>query len=190
MGGFSDFSGRRHIEYTGVDLTAKGNHAGKQLLSHADTGLNWNIGGFTIRPFDAFDYITQSETGYIEEGVGEWGLTLNKTNAILIRNELGLEFSTCLCFSNMKWVIAPKASWIREVRVKGESYTASFTEAAPADAPFTVTGYFPDRSLFSPGVSLTGSMCQDRLSVQLSYKGEFVHGYNDHSYAGEVRYGF
>ncbi|MES2198851.1 MAG: autotransporter domain-containing protein [Chlamydiota bacterium] len=190
IGGFSDFSGRRHIDYTGVDLTAKGNHAGKQLLSHADTGINWSVGGFTIRPFDAFDYISQSETGYIEQGVGEFGLTLNETNAILIRNELGLEVSTCLCFSKVKWVIAPKASWVREVRVKGESYTASFTKAELADAPFTVTGYFPDRSLFSPGVSLTGSMCQDKLSVELSYKGEFAHGYSDHSYAGEVRYGF
>ena len=190
IGGFSDFSGRRNIKYPGVDLTAKGNHAGKQLLSHADTGINWVTCGFTIRPFDAFDYITQTETGYIEQGVGEWGLTLNKTNAILLKNELGLEVSTCLCFSNMKWVIAPKASWIREVRVKGASYTAAFTTVALANAPFTVTGYFPDRSLFSPGVSLTGSMCQDRLSVELSYKGEFTHGYSDHSYAGEVRYGF
>jgi len=190
IGGFSDFSGRRNIKYSEVDLTAKGNHAGKQLLSHVDTGINWNIKGFTIRPFDAFDYITGTETDYIEQGVNQWGLTLNKTNAILVKNELGLELSTCLCFLNMKWVISPKASWIREVRVKGDSYTASFTTAALADAPFSVTGYFPDRSLFSPGVSLTGSMCQDRLSVELSYKGEFTHGYSDHSYAGEIRYGF
>ncbi|MBS0628247.1 MAG: hypothetical protein JSS09_08560, partial [Verrucomicrobia bacterium] len=54
----------------------------------------------------------------------------------------------------------------------------------------TVTGYFPNRSLFSPGVSLTGSMCQDRVSVQLNYNGVFTGGYSDHSYAGEIRVAF
>ncbi|MBS0626755.1 MAG: autotransporter domain-containing protein, partial [Verrucomicrobia bacterium] len=177
IGGFSNFSSKRHIEYTGVDLTASGKHTGRQILSHADTGVNWSIGGFTIRPFDGFDYISGTETAYTEEEAGEWDLSVNKTNSILLRNELGLEVSTCLCFSYMKWVIAPKASWIREIRVKGATYTAAFAEATPADAPFTVTGYFPNRSLFSPGVSLTGSMCQDRVSVQLNYNGVFTGGY-------------
>jgi len=191
IGGFSNFSTNRKIVYTGVNKTASGKHTGKQLLSHADTGINWSpVKGLTVRPFDSFDYITQTEMSYTETGAGEWDLSVDKINAILLRNELGLELSTCLCFANMKWVIAPKASWVREVRIRGGEYTAFFAAEGPVDTSFIVTGYFPDRSLFSTGVSLTGSTCKDRLVFEIGYTGEFGGGYTDHAYGGEVRYAF
>jgi hypothetical protein len=77
------------------------------------------------------------------------------------------------------------------VRVKGSSYTATFAEAdSTISLPYTVTGYFPDRSLFSPGVSITGSMCQDKLNVELYYNGEFAHGYSNNAFGGQVRVSF
>lgn len=66
-------------------------------------------------------------------------------------------------------------------------YTANFTEA---DVPFTVMGYFPDRSLVSPGVMLTGVMWKDRLTMDLYYNGEFGQKYSDHNYGGQLRIGF
>jgi uncharacterized protein with beta-barrel porin domain len=192
IGGSNNFSGHRYISYPGVHQKAKHSSMGKQLLSHADTGVNIDVmGWFKVRPFDAFDYITQTEDSYEETGASEWNLKVGKKNAILMRNELGLELASCLCFASQKWVIAPKASWVREVRVKGSSYTATFAEAdSTISLPYTVTGYFPDRSLFSPGVSITGSMCQDKLNVELYYNGEFAHGYSNNAFGGQVRVSF
>ncbi|MBS0626953.1 MAG: hypothetical protein JSS09_01940, partial [Verrucomicrobia bacterium] len=108
-------------------------------------------------------------------------------NAIMLRNELGLNFAHCLCAKASRWIISPKISWVREVRIKGAQSTAEFTDT---DASFTVTGFFPNRSLVSPGVSITGMAFNDLLTLELYYNGEFDGNYSDHSYGGQVRISF
>jgi autotransporter-associated beta strand protein len=187
-GGWSGYSANRHIQYTGVDLIAENDHGGRQMLTHLDLGLNLPLGRFNIRPFDRFDYLTQTEYEYNETKAGEWNLHVNKNTSILIRNELGLQFASCFPFNGGRITVLPKFSWVREVRVKGSTYKASFTGAE--DFPFTVTGYFPDRSLFSPGVMITGALLEDKLSLSAYYDGEFVSGYSAHRYGAELKYSF
>jgi len=192
VAGSNNLSGTRYISYGTVHEKAKHKNMGQQLLSHIDTGVNIDVGGwFKIKPFDDLDYISQKEDGYTEFGAADWNLKVGKKNSILLRNELGLELSSCLCFSSQKWVIAPRASWVREIRVKGGGYTASFAEAdAEIYVPYTVQGYFPSRNLFSPAVTLTGSLCKDLLNLELHYRGEFTHGYSNQSFGGQVRVSF
>jgi len=160
---------------------------GAQFLAHADTGINLGWHGFTVRPFDAFDFITQTENGYTETGAGALNLKVDSSNAIMLRNELGVQFARCFCVGSSKWTFSPRVSWVREVRTKGSTYTAQFVNT---DDSFTVTGYFPDRSLVAPGVVLTGMMWDDLLSFNLYYDGEFGYKYTDHSFGGQIRFGF
>lgn len=187
IGGFSHYHTKRDITYSGVHEIAKNSHGGSQLLSHLDTGLNFGVKGISIRPFDSFDYICQRESGFKETGASVYNLKVKKTNAIMLRNELGLQLASCFCLENSRWTLSPKISWVREVRVEGSSYTAEF---AGTDVPFSVTGYFPNRSLISPGVMLTGAMWKDRLTLDLYYNGEFGQQYSDHNYGGQIRFGF
>ena len=187
IGGWSSYDGHRNIEYGTVDETAKTRHGGSQILTHADTGINLGWKGFTIRPFDAFDYIAQTENGFTEHGAGVYNLKVKKSNPIMVRNELGLEFAGCVCFGNSKLTISPKISWVREVRTKGKSYKAKIVDT---DTYASYTGYFPDRSLASPGVLISGLMWKDRLALDLYYNGEFADKYADHNYGGEIRFGF
>ena len=187
IGGWSHFSSHRNILFPLETVTANSSHGGSQLLSHLDTGIQFSFGGFTLRPFDSFDYVAQSEGSFTEAGGGGLDLKVDKSNAILLRNELGLQLVYCLLAHQKTWTISPKLSWVREVRVKGSSYTASFVEE---DIPFQVTGYFPDRSLFSPGLIVSGNFFDDLLSVNLYYEGEFGNKYNDHNFGGQVRFGF
>jgi uncharacterized protein with beta-barrel porin domain len=187
IGGWSSYDAHRNIEYGTVDETAKTRHGGSQILTHADTGINLGWKGFTIRPFDAFDYIAQTENGFTEHGAGVYNLKVKKSNPIMVRNELGLEFAGCVCFGNSKWTISPKISWVREVRTKGKSYKAKLIDT---DTYASYTGYFPDRSLASPGVLISGLMWKDRLALDLYYNGEFADKYADHNYGGEIRFGF
>lgn len=187
IGSWNEFHEHRNILLPRKAYTANNKHGGKQILSHVDTGINLGWKWFTIRPFDSFDYIAQKENGFQEEGAHKLDLSIQKSNAIMLRNELGFNFAGCFCMAKSKWILSPKISWVREVRIKGSHYTAKFVGT---DVPFTVTGYFPDRSLVSPGVSLTGSMLDDLLTLSLYYNGEFKGGYSDHSYGGEIRFGF
>lgn len=187
IGGWSSYDAHRNITYGVVDERAKTNHGGSQILTHADTGINIGFKGFTIRPFDAFDYIAQTENGFTEHGAGIYNLKVKKSNSVMLRNELGLQFAGCMCFGHSRWTISPKISWVREVRTKGKSYQAKFVDT---DNYATYTGYFPDRSLASSGVLLSGLMWKDRLALDLYYNGEFAHNYADHNYGGEIRFGF
>ncbi len=56
--------------------------------------------------------------------------------------------------------------------------------------PFTVTGYFPDRSLVSPGVVVSGTMLNDLLHLDLYYNGEFGEKFTDHNYGEQILFGF
>ncbi|MBM3208301.1 MAG: autotransporter outer membrane beta-barrel domain-containing protein, partial [Chlamydiae bacterium] len=187
LGGWSHFSGNRTLLAADRIIVAKHHNGGAQLTSHLDTGLNFQIKGFTIRPFDAFDYICQTEGAYSEKGAGAFNLHVSKSNAIMLRNELGLQFSKCFSFQTHLISISPKISWVRELRVKGKTYQASLNDSL---CDFTVTGYFPDRSLVSPGIMLSGSVFNNFMSFDLYYNGQYGSNYNNTNYGGQLRYGF
>ena len=187
IGSWSEYNADRHIEYGSVNLLAKNSHGGSQLLTHLDSGLNLHYLGLTIRPFDSLDYISQIENGYKEHNAGQWDLAVKKTNAIMLRNELGIQLAKCYCFFKSKWIVSPKLSWVREVRIKGDDFHVKFAEAPPS---FLIKGYFPDRSLFAPGIAFTGLMFQDSLTFDLYYNGEFTSGYSNNNYGGQVKYSF
>jgi len=188
IGGWSHYTTKRNI-FSGSSSpwVAKGSTGGAQLLSHIDTGICLGTDFFSVRPFDSFDYISQTQNVFSEHGSSPANLSILKNNAILIRNELGLSFAGCFCVGRSQWTVSPKVSWVREVRVKGGQVNAEFVGT---NIPFTVSGYFPDRSLVSPGVSLSGSMMEDLLTLTLYYNGEFKGNYSDHSYGGQIRFGF
>jgi fibronectin-binding autotransporter adhesin len=187
IGSWNSYSAKRNILYPGVSKTAKNDHGGSQFLFNFDLGANLGYGNLTVRPFNSFDYITQSENSFTETGAGPFNLYIDNVNAIMLRNELGLQFASCMCFKNSKWTISPKFSWVREVRIKGEN---TMTQFASTTVPFKVTGYFPNRNLFSPGVSVTSYWLEDALALELYYSGEYGQKYSDSSYGGQIRFGF
>jgi len=185
--GWSAFRGERLISYPGIEEKAHQAHHGKQILAHIDTGINWNIHGWTIRPFDAVDYVASRASGFTETNAGDYDLIVNPSNSSLFRNELGLEFSYCLCVHEYRWMISPKVSWVREIRSSGTTYTATFVRT---DVPFTVTGYLPTRNLLASGGVLTGTLGNDHVLWSLFYNGTFGASYSDHNYGGELQFRF
>ena len=71
--------------------------------------------------------------------------------------------------------------------MKGKSVNV---ELEDVDQSFAVNGYFPNRSLVSPGVTLSGNFMDDLFTVDLYYNGEFQGHYSDHQYGGQIRFGF
>jgi len=187
LGGWSDYSSDRNFLLQNNRFNFSNSHNGSQILSHADTGINFGFKGFTIRPFDSFDYISQSENSFHEKGNGPVNIEIDDQTSIMIRNELGINFAGCFCIRGMQWTVSPKISWVREVRVKGKTINAEFEDV---DQSFEVDGYFPSRSLVSPGITLQGNFKDDLFTVGLYYNGVFQGNYSDHSYGGQIRFGF
>ena len=203
--------------------TPRNNHSGNQVLTHVDTGVNFNAWKMTIRPFDSFDYITQQEQSYKEHGGGLTNLSVLGNTLRMVRNELGLNLAKCFSIGKEptieiqpeppkkkfnkkknkkappevappapvckldKLIIDVKFSWVREMRLKGKSTTSQFIGT---DVPFTTVGYFNDRSLFSPGLSVTYITLNDLLDVMAYYNGEWGSNYRDQSVGLEIGFHF
>lgn len=187
IGACSQYDSSRKIIFPGENATAKGDTSGAQLTSSLDVGLNVDINGFVFSPFDIFDYVAQTENSFRERHAGPLNLKIRKSNAIMLRNELGLNITRCQCFPSSRWIFEGKISWVREVRIHGKHFTSSFIGT---EVPFTVTGYMPDTSLISPGAGLTGFLWHNQLSVNIYYNGLFGRKYTDNSIGGGLTYHF
>ena len=187
IGAGTQYKGRRDINYPNNRSSEKNSHNGYQLLCHLDTGLNYKCLGIMIRPFDSFDYINQKENAFKESGTDLFNLSVQDSHPIMYRNELGMNFTGCLSYAGIAWILSPKISWVREVRVNGAKSTVSF---AGTDETFCVKGFFPNRSLISPGINISGTTWNDCLTLTIYYNGEFNSNYSDNSVGGQVRFNF
>jgi autotransporter-associated beta strand protein len=188
IGGWGSYEGNRNVIYPGVNATAHTRHPGLQIITHIDGGANFTVNqGVVIRPIEAFEYISQKEHGFVETGAGEYNLSAKSCVAQMIRNTLGVNASKCFTMTGSRWVVDLGMSWIYEARFKGKGYTAQF---AGTGVNFTTYGYFPDRSLYSPTVSVSGWLLKDRLVVESYYQGEFGRKYNDQTIGLQAAYRF
>ncbi len=167
----------RHIEFTPINRNADSDHHGFSSLAHIDTGLIVYPGGdVTIRPFVGYDYAFLHENGFTETGAKSLNLDVQSSTSHLWRGEAGFNFAKCVTRGCMKWVSDIKASYVREQRLGGETYTANFVNQS---CFFTVTGLHPDRDLFDFAIGVTGYFLDDRLTTSLRYEGEYGHGIMD-----------
>lgn len=187
LGSQNHFTESRNLFFPDRKMTALNQHGGNQFLSHLDFGINLSCLGLLIRPFNSFDFILENENSFTESGAGIFNLKVKKSYDSMLRNELGLSLSKCYKAACGEWSIAPMASWVREMRVKGSTYKVSFKDF---EEIFTVSGYFPTRSLLSTGFVFSGAFLQNLLGFSLYYNGQFGSGYVDHRYGGEFRSSF
>ncbi len=190
IGSWSDYRRERNIIFPGVNKTAASSTDGYQVISSLEVGLlpyhlDWL--GLSFSPFDLFDYIAQNEKGFREHEAGPYDLKVKKSNATLLRNELGLNIFRCECSHNVRWLFDAKISWVREMRLHAGHYTASFTGT---DVPFTVTGYMPDRNLVSPGASITALLYKKNLSVNAYYNGLYGSKFSENSIGAGLTYNY
>jgi fibronectin-binding autotransporter adhesin len=187
--GASTYKGRRHIIYPEVNETADSKHQGMQYLAHLDFGWNFSFKGYTLRPFESADYILQHENRFHEHGAGVLDLKIRSTAPQLFRNELGLGFAKCFSISKRNTLMADiKLAWVLEERFNGTNFVSSFE--GMENETFTTAGYFPNRSLFSPGASLTANFCDDRAQISLNYDAEFCPSYFDQAFQAQISFKF
>ncbi len=185
LGGWNVYKAARNIKFPGVNQTAISKHDGTELLAHLDIGWNFSFKGYTLRPFESGDYILSQEDGFTEENAGILNLEVRPTNPQMYRNELGLSFAKCFNVSKRNTLIADiKLSWVFEERFNGENTVASFIDTD--GLTFTSSGYFPNRSLFSPGISFTGNFCEDRAFLTILYDSEISHDYFDGIFSAQL----
>ena len=114
-----------------------------------------------------------------------FNLKIRKSDIPMLRNELGLNISRSEWSHGVRWIFDGKISWVREMRLDGGHFTSAFVGT---DVPFTVTGYMPDRSLVSPGASVTALIHKHGVSCNVYYNGLYNRNFSDSSIGAGLTY--
>lgn len=187
MGAHNNYSGKRHIKFTGVNRNPRNKHEGNEALAHLNLGGLFKAGWLSINPFVSFDYIFLHQNGFKEHGADSLNLSVRKTRNNYIRGEAGFNFNGCIQSENSRWVPQLTLGVIREWRPNGKHYSC---QLEGIDSTFRVVGLSPNRTLFTPGASITALFCDERLSVELSYDAEFGSHYWDQNVNLQLGYSF
>lgn len=187
MGAHNKYTGKRHIKFANVHRNARNKHSGNEVLAHLNLGGLFQASCLSINPFVSVDYIFLHQNGFKERGAQSLNLRLNKTRSNYVRGEAGLNINSCFERENSRWVPQLTLGVIREWRPNGKHYSSRLSGI---DCTFRTTGLSPNRTLFTPGASLTGLFCCNRLSVELSYDAEIGSHYWDQNVNLQLGYSF
>jgi outer membrane autotransporter protein len=142
---------------------------------------------YSFNPYISADYIYLHQKGFKEKGAPGLNLHVNSGNSSVFRGEAGFHLNGCFKNSWGKWIPDLKFGCVREWRFKGKYYHVELIDAA---ASFAVEGLNPDRTLFSPGISLMGLFFQEAMSFSISYDSEFGKHFRDQSVNVQLGYSF
>jgi outer membrane autotransporter protein len=170
MGARNDSSGRRHIEFPGVNRKARHSNWGSTLAAHCDAGLFGDFGQLELRPYGSVDYIYVHNDAFKEHGANSLNLKVHASQADMLRYEGGLNLAYCLALKALKLTPTVHIGWVREHRLKGAHQRAQFIGTEPV---FQVTGLHPDRTLFAPGAGVVSRFANDCFTFSLQWNGEF-----------------
>lgn len=156
---------------------ARHNNQAQEYDMHLGTGAIFNLMScLYLRPFLTIDYIYIHENDYTENGAKSIDLHVNAQNSDLLRDEIGAYFGYKIENENFYFCPEVKLSCVREDRFTGKNIHAQFVNS---HAGFEVSGFTPDRTLISPGASMTFSWPKRNFSAAFHYNGEFGdHWYN------------
>lgn len=193
IGAYDSFEAKRDIhlrnQSSKIKRTAKhDNHAG-EIDAHLSFGVTTNKKFheddicWQLCPFFEIDYFYMHETGYHEKDAKSIDLVVESKNSDLLREEIGLQFSTWHTRLWLEWSEEIHLSYVREDRFKGKKTHEHFVHSSDE---FTVTGYLPDRNLFAPGVSMSFLFPKINMMVSARYQGEF--GYKWKNQTGSLQF--
>lgn len=175
-----DYDSKRHVVYTvvappgdvngvilpavdNVDRIASGNTSGDIWSLGMSTGLNFNVGGLSIGPQIALNYLDLGVDGFTEKGASELDLKYGRQTAESFQTQLGLGLTYAISTGAGVFVPYGNAAWINEMINDQNSFRLRYLSDPCARSSsgvaqcsyFDVVGDEPDNSFFrwSVGVS-------------------------------------
>jgi uncharacterized protein with beta-barrel porin domain len=155
--GWNDYSGTRHISFTGVDRTAEAEYSGQDYTGSLTTGYHFFAQGFTITPLASLQYTHLNLGGYTETGAGDVNLKVKSQSYDFLESGLGVKVAHAFGYRDGTYVPEVHFKWLRELYNPTLKNTAAFTAAgSPA---FTIPGLKTSDDTFNVGAGLTLLSC-------------------------------
>lgn len=153
--GVDDYSGFRHVAFTGVDSTAVADYSGSQFTAFATTGYHFGLGdGQTmVTPYATLQYTDLRTDAYTETGDPALNLKVDAQQYDFLQTGLGAKISRDISLSG-SGLFRPEfhGKWLHALNEEMMSNTSAFQSGGPA---FTITGLKADRDTFNVGTGFT-----------------------------------
>ena len=191
VGGLSDHEEQRNLDFTlgsapnATNYMAKphSSFTSRELLAHVALGNVRKWGHFELSPFISMDYLFMNHDSFKEHGGGIFDLDIEESDYSMLRGEGGINFSLCIPQENYKTSLIGKASYIREQRFSGESFTSRYIDT---NSQFTVNGISENRNLFAPALGIMVQSTDESQTFNIRYEGAFGSSYNRNGLNFEV----
>ncbi len=167
LGGGSDYSIHRKIEFSTVDRTARSNFWGTFLTGHLGFEKKFKSHQWEAKPFAVTEYHYFHQNRFREKGADSIDLNVHSKTQNFIRGEAGVRIARDIvtdegCFSPYIGI-----SWVGDFPLSKSQFKASFIGQKPV---MNVTSYSESEQMGSPqaGVHYTHS---SGVSLIAGYKG-------------------
>ena len=156
--GWSEYSSRRHIVFTGVDRTANAEYSGQDYTAFVNTGYHFSAQKFTITPLASLLYSRMHLNGYTETGAGDVNLKAKSQDYDFLESGLGVKVERYFrTRSNLTFVPEAHFNWFHELSNPSLKQTAKYT--ATGSGSFTTSGEKTADDTFNVGCGLTLLSC-------------------------------
>lgn len=184
-----DYTGTRHIQYTGVNTNASSNNGGTEYNVSLTGGYNFNIKGLTLTPQVRFDYITTQVDAVDETGGSGWALHVDKQNFDSIKSSLGTQASYAISFPWGVLLPTVRLDWVHEYANDARVMTAYFNQD-PSKTRFNIVTDNPDRDFINLGAGVSAQFAHG-ISTFVNYETIQAHRYiGNHAFTAGVRLAF
>jgi uncharacterized protein with beta-barrel porin domain len=190
--GWNEYSGMRHIVFTGVDRTANAKYSGQDYTAYAQTGYHIPFQKFVVTPLGSLQYSRVNISGYAEKGAGDINLKVNSQQYDFLESGLGAKIEREFEFHGMNFVPEIHFKWLHELMNPTIAQTATFDVAGSSS--FTTPGLVTDGDTYNVGAGLTLLSCgcgTRKWSLEGVYDYDWKNdGYDSHQVTLRVTHRF
>ncbi len=182
---WNQYKDSRHIEFTGINRTAKSSYSGQQYSAFVTTGYRYytKFCGI-ITPLAGLQYSYLNVNKYHEHGAGDLNLHVDGQDYNFLESTLGLKLSRPIQTHKGAFVPEVHALWLHDFFGDRMELNTAFSGVAEQAGTFSTNGPSLDKDRGDVGASITFITC-NRLGIQLSYNYVFSKTY--HSNEGLIK---
>ena len=155
--GWNQYQDKRHIEFPGIDLTAKSKYNGQDYTAFARTGYHFPIQKFSITPMASLQYSRVNIAGYTEREAGDVNMHIKSQHYDYLESGLGGKVERSFSYRKFTFVPEVHFEWLHKLSNPRLEQNATYTPEGSSS--FTTPGLRTVADSYHAGTGITLLSC-------------------------------
>ena len=154
--GWNQYQDNRHIQFPGIDLTARSKYNGQDYTAFGRTGYHFPIQKFTLTPMASLQYSRVNVDGHTEREAGDVNMVVKSQHYDYLESGLGAKVERSFTFRRLTFVPDVHLEWLHMLSNPSLSQTAAYTAGSSS---FTTPGLKTVADSYHVGTGVTLLSC-------------------------------